>query len=511
MGWIVSGAGKSTVVQLLSRFYEPQAGQILMGGVDIGSISRKEWADTVALVAQVLGRLALVYALEPLFTILYVRNMWHVGEVILAGLRKEVFRSTLIQRMEFYDKNKEPVLFVGSVAENIAYGRVWEEGMSHKEKMALIQQAAGDANAEEFICKLPNGYERASAVLIHGSVYLAPLLGGLVVALASNAALTARRARPLFAAEARAAAQMADVATTAFRSIRTVRSFDGFEQERQRFDAAVHAASARIGEAKSTMEAVNRSAIFAALFLLYSVGGYLVSTGQMALVTLISSIGYCFGLNFAVQGVVNSLADFNKARGALASVQNVLKACPVDASLAASLPSSTQRALPSDPESFMETAAASGAATDCRCSGGCHGLPLRRGLPRTAAASGAATDCRCVGGCQERPARYDTMVGEQGVILSGGQKQRLAIARALLKDSPILVLDEATSALDSISESLVQEALQRLMKGRTTVMIAHRLSTVQEADQIVVMRDGRIEEMGTHENLIAEEGAYFDL
>ena len=103
------------------------------------------------------------------------------------------------------------------------------------------------------------------------------------------------------------------------------------------------------------------------------------------------------------------------------------------------------------------------------------------------------------------------MVGERGVRLSGGQRQRIAIGRALLKDAPILLLDEATSALDSESEAVVQEALEVLMKGRTTIAIAHRLSTVQQADAIYVLRAGNIVEQGTHEELIAAGGLYNQL
>ena len=106
------------------------------------------------------------------------------------------------------------------------------------------------------------------------------------------------------------------------------------------------------------------------------------------------------------------------------------------------------------------------------------------------------------------PAGYDTAVGERGVKLSGGQRQRVAIARALLKDPPILLLDEATSALDSESEAAVQDALAVLMRGRTTFVIAHRLSTVRDADQIVVLDAGRVVERGTHDALVAEGGLY---
>ncbi len=109
------------------------------------------------------------------------------------------------------------------------------------------------------------------------------------------------------------------------------------------------------------------------------------------------------------------------------------------------------------------------------------------------------------------PEKYDTIVGERGVQLSGGQRQRVAIARAILKNPKILILDEATSSLDSKSEQLVQDALEKLMAGRTSIVIAHRLSTIQKADQILVIKDGKIEESGTHEELNQKGGLYQEL
>ena len=106
------------------------------------------------------------------------------------------------------------------------------------------------------------------------------------------------------------------------------------------------------------------------------------------------------------------------------------------------------------------------------------------------------------------PDQFDTYVGERGTKLSGGQKQRVSIARIFLKDPKILILDEATSALDTITENHIQESFEELAKGRTTIVIAHRLSTVKDADRIVVIEDGLIVEEGTHDELLLKNGEY---
>jgi len=112
---------------------------------------------------------------------------------------------------------------------------------------------------------------------------------------------------------------------------------------------------------------------------------------------------------------------------------------------------------------------------------------------------------------KDLPKGYDTLVGERGVKLSGGQRQRIAIARAMIKDAPILVLDEATSALDSESEKYIQEALWKLMEGRTAIVIAHRLSTIQKMDRIIVLSDGEVVEEGSHHTLLDQAGVYASL
>ncbi len=106
---------------------------------------------------------------------------------------------------------------------------------------------------------------------------------------------------------------------------------------------------------------------------------------------------------------------------------------------------------------------------------------------------------------------YETIVGEKGAKLSGGERQRIAIARAILKDPKILVLDEATSSLDNRSEALIQEAVETLMENRTTFIVAHRLSTIHQADQIIVLEKGRVVEIGQHEDLMNNKNLYYNL
>ncbi len=123
----------------------------------------------------------------------------------------------------------------------------------------------------------------------------------------------------------------------------------------------------------------------------------------------------------------------------------------------------------------------------------------------------AAKAAHAHGFIKDMPERYQALVGDRGGLLSGGQRQRISIARALLKNPPVLILDEATSALDTSSEKIVQQALDELMANRTSIVIAHRLSTIQHADEIIVLEHGVILERGTHAELISRDGLYHNL
>ena len=123
----------------------------------------------------------------------------------------------------------------------------------------------------------------------------------------------------------------------------------------------------------------------------------------------------------------------------------------------------------------------------------------------------AAKLAHCDGFVENMPDQWNTMIGENGSELSGGQRQRIAIARAFLKDAPIILMDEATASLDVDNESMIQESISKLIENKTVLIIAHRLSTVKNADNIIVLDSGKVVESGNHKELIEKKGAYYDL
>nr|BAD43702.1 putative protein [Arabidopsis thaliana]BAD43881.1 putative protein [Arabidopsis thaliana]BAD93929.1 putative protein [Arabidopsis thaliana] len=432
---------------------------------------------------------------------------------------------------------------------------------------------------------------------------------------------------PVYKSHGLAQATMSDCVSETFSAIRTVRSFSGEKRQMSIFGSQILAyklSGLKLGTFKSINESITRVAVYISLLALYCLGGSKVKTGELAVGTVVSFIGYTFTLTFAVQGLVNTFGDLRGTFAAIDRINSILNAVDIDEALAYGLERDihTKKVQDENLKLFLSA----GPNVNIRhldkyymsnlkstnnlrtltwagdvCLDDVHfAYPLRPdvkvldGLSLTlnsgtvtalVGSSGAGkstivqllarfyepTQGRItVGGEDVRmfdksewakvvsivnqepvlfslsvaeniayglpnehvskddiikaakaanahdfiislPQGYDTLVGERGGLLSGGQRQRVAIARSLLKNAPILILDEATSALDAVSERLVQSALNRLMKDRTTLVIAHRLSTVQSANQIAVCSDGKIIELGTHSELVAQKGSYASL
>ncbi|GAB4821670.1 hypothetical protein N2152v2_008716 [Parachlorella kessleri] len=604
--------------------------------------------------------LLLLYAVDALLTRVYVRDFSEVIEQAQAALRKEAFSLLLQQRLEFYDK----------------HGSAQVTALLTRELDALRTFALAN------VCG-----NRGLRACLEVSV--------IIISVAATH-LYRRQTRVVDAAHAAAQIGAAQAAAESFAHIRTVRAYAGESQERERFACQVAAALAsglRLGQARATLEGVNRGAVHASLLCLYAFGGRLVTAGLMPVSTLVTAMSFTWALIYSTQGVLQTVADGRHALAALRRVQAVLAELPPDPwfstdqahedkcstseagtpcclvcgrcggttastcgwstgggavgrQKAACQESTSQlggEALPacctgrdgSHGSGGSTGPPASAACQPCPCtqdwcsSGRSHmgetrgeregssavavaslgdlelrdcwfayptrpalpvleGLSLRlargkvtalvgrSGAGKTTVASllqrlyapsqggiflggndiwgfrrldwvaaltavtqdpvlfsGSIADNiaygQGLGRCRQEdvewaakaahahdfisdlPEGYNTVVGERGSLLSGGQRQRIALARALLKDSPILLLDEATSALDAHSEQLVQQAVHMLMKGRTVLVIAHRLSTVKSADCIAVLQGGRIQELGSHADLVRLGGTYSQL
>jgi ATP-binding cassette subfamily B (MDR/TAP) protein 10 len=575
---------------------------------------------------KLLAGLGCIYCVEPLITFVYVKCVCTLGEDVVAHLRRDLFRALLVQRVAFFDAHETAEL---AATLNVEIGAVRQLCVSN------VSRDRGFRAAAECLGTL--------LVLFVIAPALAPVLGFAIVSFASVTAAFNRKTGARFAADGAAQGAVASNASATFSAVRTVRSFGGETAAFRSFakDAETAKTSGlRLSDARAGLEMANRGCIYVSLATLYAYGGHLVRVGAVPAGSLFAAVGFTFGLIFATQGVVNTLADAKAAVAALGRARELVTAAAPDVALARLLegrravaeaeaeaeakaeaastddisndisddaePSAAARRRAAEGSAAARSAAREGdvvfrdvdfsypSRPDAKVLDGLN-LVLRRGkVTALVGASGAGKStvaqllCRfyepdagevSVGGVPMRdagfdradwldavalvgqeptlfagtigenvrygragdgprgrapptdeevesaaraanadafardlPGGYDAEVGERGGRLSGGQRQRVAIARAVLKDAPVLILDEATSALDAASEAAVQAALETLAEGRTTLVVAHRLSTVQRADVIAVMDRGRVVESGSHEELLRDEnGAYYAL
>ncbi|CAH8275390.1 unnamed protein product [Arabidopsis lyrata] len=559
---------------------------------------------------RLLSKIAVLYSLEPIFTIAFVTNMTAIWENVMATLRAQIFRRVLIQKAEFFDKYKVGELTGLLTSDLGALNSIVNDNISRDRGFRAFTEVFGT------IC-----------ILFTLSPQLAPVLGLLMLAVSVLVAVYKRSTVPVYKSHGLAQATMSDCVSETFSAIRTVRSFSGEKRQMSLFGSQILAyklSGLKLGTFKSINESITRVAVYISLLALYCLGGSKVKTGELAVGTVVSFIGYTFTLTFAVQGLVNTFGDLRGTFAAIDRINSILNAVDIDEALAYGLERDIHTKKVQDENLKLFLSAGPNvnilhldnyymsnlkSTNNLRtltwagdvCLDDVHfAYPLRPnvkvldGLSLTlnsgtvtalvgSSGAGKSTIVQLlarfyeptkgritVGGEDVRmfdksewakvvsivnqepvlfslsvaeniayglpnehvskddiikaakaanahdfiislPQGYDTLVGERGGLLSGGQRQRVAIARSLLKNAPILILDEATSALDAVSERLVQSALNRLMKDRTTLVIAHRLSTVQSAHQIAVCSDGKIIELGTHSELVAQKGSYASL
>ncbi|XP_057952558.1 ABC transporter B family member 28 [Malania oleifera] len=556
---------------------------------------------------RLLSTVAVLYTLEPVFTVIFVINMNTVWEKVMSTLRAQIFRRVLIQKVEFFDRYKVGELTALLTTDLGSLKDVVSENISRDRGFRALSEVIGT------IC-----------ILFTLAPQLAPILGLLILTVSVLAAVYKRSTVPVFKSHGLAAASISDCATETFSAIRTVRSFGGEKHQMSMFGSQVLAyqtSGRKLGTFKSINESITRIAVYISLMALYCLGGSKVKAGELSIGTVASFIGYTFTLTFAVQGLVNTFGDLRATLAAIDRINSVLSGVEIDEALAYGLEKQIQQKEVHDENlslffannydkknqtinaHYMSALKSASNVYNLAWSGDIcledvhFSYPLRpdveilNGLDLTLkcgtvtalvgpSGAGKSTIVQLLARLYEPsgghitvagedlrtfdksewsqvvsivnqepvlfsvsvgeniaygrpnddvskddvikaakaanahefiislPQGYDTLVGERGGLLSGGQRQRIAIARALLKNAPILILDEATSALDAASERLVQDALNHLMKGRTTLVIAHRLSTVQNAHQIALCSDGRVAELGTHFELLARKGQY---
>ncbi|KAM3192372.1 hypothetical protein ACQJBY_069545 [Aegilops geniculata] len=528
---------------------------------------------------RLLSKIAVLYTLEPIFTIVFVINMTVVWEKVMGRLRSQIFRRILIQKMVFFDRHKVGELTGLLTSDLGSLKGVVSDNISRDRGLRAFSEITGT------LC-----------ILFTLSTELAPVLGLLIVSVSVIVAIFKRSTVPTFKSYGIVQAHISDCVSETFSAIRTVRSFGGEKRQISMFDnlaLSFQNSGTKLGVLKAANESLTRVVVYVSLMALYILGGSKVS---------------------AVQGAVNTLGDLRGTFASIERINSVLSAKDIDDSLAYGLAKELDNKEPEDSNarvhengtvntSYMSALKSSSSCSDLAWSGDIHledvhfSYPLRSdvdvlngldlviecgkvtalvgssgagkstvvqllaryyeptqgritvagedirvfdkrewsqivslvnqdpvlfsasvgeniayGLPDDVVSKDEIIKAAKAANAHEfiisLPQGYDTLVGERGSLLSGGQRQRIAIARALLKNAPFLILDEATSALDTTSERLVQEALDLLMKGRTSLVIAHRLSTVQNAHRIAVCSDGKIMELGTHAELVAKGGSY---
>ncbi|CAM0905767.1 unnamed protein product [Alopecurus aequalis] len=552
--------------------------------------------------SRLLSKIAVLYTLEPIFTIIFVINMTVIWEKVMSRLRSQIFRRILIQKMVFFDRHKVGELTGLLTSDLGSLKGVVSDNISRDRGLRAFSEITGT------LC-----------ILFALSTELAPVLGLLIVSVSVLVAIFKRSTVPTFKSYGIVQAHISDCASETFSAIRTVRSFGGEKRQISMFDnlaLSFQNSGTKLGVLKSANESLTRAVVYVCLMALYILGGSKVSAGKLSIGTMASFIGYTFTLTFAVQGAVNTLGDLRGTFAFIERINSILSAKDIDDSLAYGLAKELDNKDPEESNGvhekgsankhYMSALKSSSSCGNLAWSGDIHledvhfSYPLRSdvevlngldliiecgkvtalvgssgagkstvvqllaryyeptqgritvagedvrvfdkrewsrvvslvnqdpvlfsasvgeniayGLPDDVVSKDEIIKAAKAANAHEfiisLPQGYDTLVGERGSLLSGGQRQRIAIARALLKNAPILILDEATSALDTTSERLVQEALDLLMKGRTSLVIAHRLSTVQNAHRIAVCSDGKIMELGTHAELVAQGGSYASL